>query len=430
VLSFLITGGDIISYTFCGIFLLSIIGVQLYRELYKTVPIREIMLLILVLQCVFVPAVVYENDYFLSVKMDMPISANFYFSYVLPATIAYIIGLYFKKKKYNIPIIINSSNYVHKGWMLLFVGIIADFVPLGFFSFLLSLLKYVGMFYLLFSTSRYKYLAVILLLLSLVYHSLVNAMFHDLLINAVFFFFILNLKKKMSKLMIVTCFIFGIGLFVGVQTVKPLLREKLWYGGNTIKDKNEVIYQTVVNADISDGVLTGYAIRLNQGWHISRVMNYIPKYNNYGVGESYVRSITSSLLPRFLKPNKAEAGGVENMKRYTGINLVGWSTDIGIMGEPYGNFGYFGIIAMFLIGFLFSEAIHVVEKKAQLKPELLFWLPFLFYQVIKAESSSITVFNHLAKSALVVWFIFSKYSDLVPFLNEFRINRMQNDSTI
>jgi hypothetical protein len=115
-------------------------------------------------------------------------------------------------------------------------------------------------------------------------------------------------------------------------------------------------------------------------------------------------------------PNKIQAGGKENMLRYAGYQLQeGTSMDIGLIGESYGNFGYGGIIVMSIIGFLLGRIILFIEKKAQKRPELLLWIPFIFFQVIKAETSSITVFNHLAKASLLVWFLFSKYVSILPF---------------
>ncbi len=54
-------------------------------------------------------------------------------------------------------------------------------------------------------------------------------------------------------------------------------------------------------------------------------------------------------------PDKPMAGGKYNMKYYTGINIVGWSTNVGPLGEAWGSFGKVGgIIYMFFIGFIYS----------------------------------------------------------------------------
>jgi hypothetical protein len=259
---------------------------------------------------------------------------------------------------------------------------------------------------------------VILLLVS-IYQSLSHAMFHEMLIWFLFIFFVFNLKHKMSKKTILITVVVGFGLFFSVQAVKPLLREQLWYQTSNLS-KDEIIKETLSTATIDDNVLMGSIVRLNEGWHISKVLNYIPVSANYGYGESYIKSIESAIFPRFLLSNKAIAGGKENMLRYAGYPIEGYSMDIGLIGEAYGNFGYGGIIVMLLIGLLFGQIINFIEKKAQKRPELLLWIPFIFFNALQSETSSITVFNHLAKASLLIWFLFSKYAYMLPFGNSYK----------
>jgi hypothetical protein len=391
----------------------------MFGELGKTIPVREIIALLAVLQCLLAPAIVYETSF---VSTDMAVGASDYFAFVLPCMLAYLIGIYWKRQLFTIQMDSSSLNK-DKGLILFGIGIFAGFIPLGFFSYLLSLIKFIGVFYLLFSNSKYKYAALIVMMFISVYQSLSHAMFHEMLIWILFIFFIWNLKHKMNRTAIFISLIVGVGLFVFVQTVKPLLREQLWYQTSNLS-KDEVIQGTLSTARVDDNVFSNAIVRLNEGWHISKVLNHIPDYANYGHGESYINSILSSIMPRFLMSNKAKAGGRENMLRYAGYTLQdGTSMDIGLVGEAYGNFGYGGIIVMFFIGLLFSKIINFIEKKAQTRPELLLWIPFIFFQVIKAETSSATVFNHLAKSSLLVWFLFSKYNSILPFGHLFKIKR-------
>jgi hypothetical protein len=55
---------------------------MLYEEIGKTIPVREIIALIAILQCVLAPALVYEVDYFSIIEME--VDSSTYFSLVLP----------------------------------------------------------------------------------------------------------------------------------------------------------------------------------------------------------------------------------------------------------------------------------------------------------------------------------------------------------
>lgn len=407
------------SWTFCGFFFLFLSVKDMTKSAGKTIPIRGIIMFIAVLQCLLVPALVYEVKSFSDIYNMMGIDSSSYFSFVFPALIAYAIGLYWKRKTFEHQIKC-LKQYETKGWVLMGIGLFANVVKLGFVSFLLSLLLFIGLFYILLSTFKYRYLILSLVVGVSIYSSLSGAMFHVILIWLLFIFFILNLRKKMSTRLIVVAFIVGIGFLIVIQVVKPLLRERLWYQSTSFST-SDAIQESVAHIQFKDNAMEDFVIRMNQGRHISMVMSYIPKKASYGNGSSYLKSIVSSIFPRFLLPNKASAGGRENMLRFAGYELQqGTSMDIGLLGEAYGNFGYSGIIALFFIGLLFGQTINYVEKRAQKTPELLLWLPFLFFQVIKIETSSATVFNHLAKSALLVWFMFSKYIILLPFSNRLK----------
>lgn len=411
IIAYCVTG-NIISYTFCTLCFLIFITNQLIREIGRTIPVREIMAGMVILQCLLAPAIAYEVDYFSII--DMSVSSDKYFSFVLPAVVLYFVGLYWKKQPVSYKIQ-SSPFFKNKGWVLISIGILGDIIDLGFLSHLLSSFKFIGAFYLLFSDSKYKYWGFIILLCISAYQSLSKVMFHELLIWLLFIFFVLNLKKRMSYVTIIFSILVGIGLFAFIQLIKPLMRDILWHQTTNVST-NEALQQSLSKAEIEDSFLIGQVVRLNEGWHISKVLAHIPEYADYGNGESYCNSIIASLVPRFLMPNKAQAGGRQNMKRYAGYEpIAGTSMDISLIGEAYGNFGYFGILVMFFIGFFFGKIIRIIEKRATTTPELLLWLPFIFFQVIKAETSSITVFNHLIKSSLIVWFLFSKYAKYLPF---------------
>ena len=86
--------------------------------------------------------------------------------------------------------------------------------------------------------------------------------------------------------------------------------------------------------------------------------------------------------------------------------------DISQVGEAYANFGAIGgMIFMLLVGLFFNWIIARISKWGNIYPDLIFWLPLIFLQVVKAETSLVTVLNHLTKAMLVAWFFFSPWGN-------------------
>jgi len=100
------------------------------------------------------------------------------------------------------------------------------------------------------------------------------------------------------------------------------------------------------------------------------------------------------------------------MINYAGIELSSTTAmDIGQMGEAYANFGVFGgIIFMFLLGLFLNWVVTFLERKSLKYPDLLFWVPLIFLQSIKAETDVAIILNHITKTALVTWFFFTPFA--------------------
>jgi len=137
-------------------------------------------------------------------------------------------------------------------------------------------------------------------------------------------------------------------------------------------------------------------------------MRRIPAVQPFDNGDRLLTVFASALVPRFLWPDKPEAGGVFNMKYYAGYTLKGWSTNIGPLGEAYGSFGVTGgIIYMLLLGFgirwVYLKFFSVSNKVVL----LICWLPVLFYFTISsAETDSLQIMNSILKSAFFIWLLY------------------------
>lgn len=379
------------------------------------IPILELLLLIAGLQWVIGPVLEYAND-FQHYKYYMYVDKFTYMSYVVPAYLALLLAIFFGIR--TEPKLIIKPEYFYKydsyGVFILFIGVVCDFllnvVPnsLQFFFFLLANFKYVGALILLFSNKkshRYLFYGSILYLF---FNSLKSAMFHDFILWGTFFYMFWAYKVKPSvktSLLIIVCgFFFG----TAIQAVKSDFRLQVWegYSGNKLE-----LFVDILNKKIS-GSLTENTeeqgelnVRLNQGWIISAIMGHTPQVQPFAYGETITEAVFASALPRFLNPNKKEAGGVDNFLKYTGLPL-GENTSMGLslVGEFYANFGVFGgIFLMGLWGWVLSKFWHFLIKKSKSKGIIIFFLPLIFLQVIKAETELIVVLNHLVKSVIILF---------------------------
>ena len=175
----------------------------------------------------------------------------------------------------------------------------------------------------------------------------------------------------------------------------------------------ELFFQ-ILNENLSNDLLfDDYSIsqlnvRLNQGWHISSVMSNVPSFEPFANGKTIINGIYSSFLPRFLIPDKKIAGGRENFLKYTGEQL-GESTSMGIslIGEGYANFGELGgAVFMFIWGVFLLLYWRKLFKLNSNHPIIVFFIPLLFLQVVKAETEFLVVFNHIVKASFTVWLFF------------------------
>lgn len=402
-----------------GILLVVFVFYTFITRLGDSIPVLELMLLISGLQWVIGPFIEY-NFSNLHYRYKMYVDEVEYMSYVVPAYGVFIFAVLVataKYSKYTISFISfnNKSNF---GILLLFIGIISDFlvgfIPggLAFFIYLLSNFKFAGAIILFFSDQRKFRIIFYLIILYLFYNSLQKALFHDFILWGVFFYMFWALKYK-PKISNILATIFASILFlITLQTVKAAYRDEVWkgYSGNKV----ELFLSLVVDSILTTGLFdemneeeneVGVNVRLNQGWIISSVMDYIPKRQEFFEGETIENAIVSSIFPRFLVSDKEVAGGQKNFTRFTGLTLgTGTSMGISIIGEAYGNYGvYYGIGFMFLwglfLGSVWSRLFSYVLKNII----YIGFVPLIFLQVIKAETELVVVLNHLLKSLIVVF---------------------------
>jgi len=215
-----------------------------------------------------------------------------------------------------------------------------------------------------------------------------------------------SMLKKTSYLMLAVVF------FIVLQNVKLIYRTKTW-GGTFEGNKAELFSSLIVdnlqkgNDLFSEKALFPIYSRTNQGFNVGLVMRKIPSIQPFDGGDRLMIVFASAFVPRFLWPDKPEAGGKFNMYYYAGWRIEGWSTNIGPLGEAYGSFGETGgILYMIILGFFIRWVYLRVFKLSIKTPLLICWLPVLFYLITSSsETDSLQILNSIVKSAVFIWLL-------------------------
>ena len=386
---------------------------ELIRRIDTGIPILQITAIIAVLQWLIGP-VLYFMTGLTTGRYYMYVSETEYFTFAIPGTAAFCIGLYLFGSTIRQKLVLDELDrrYFFDFGVLLNITafaatLVAERAPggLAFFFHLCSQLKYVGAIYFLLSGHRYRYILAAASCMTLFTSSAAAGRFHDLIIwmtlISTYWFaqFRFNLQSKL--------FLIGAAGFLVfiIQVIKQDYREKMSRGVPTsVPDEMWLIISGQRNL-IENDILSLATVRLNQGWIISAVMKNVPENEPFADGETIVDAFESSLLPRFLAPDKKMAGGRENFRRFTGLP-IGEGTSMGIspLGEAYANFDVEGgIVFMLVYGLFFSGFFRMVASSTVKHPDFIFWLPLIFYQGIKAETEVVVVLNQLVKGMIVAY---------------------------
>ncbi|WP_439883010.1 hypothetical protein ACSX1A_07545 [Pontibacter sp. MBLB2868] len=397
------------------------------------IPVNLIIVFLACLQWIIGPVLSYYtgiNHPF----YGMNVPEEVYFSYTFPGVILFHFGLLLPLTGVkSIPKIVVSEisdsvdSKLKSAYYLIgigfFSGLITSFAPpfLFFFLYLLSQLKFVGCFY-LYLSERKDNRVLYLVFATLILQALSAAMFHDLVLWVMFFLFIYCIKNKVTLTRKLTTVAIGLLFLIVLQSVKYQYRSIAWTNPSLGSYEKTLLFSgmmadRILNpADIFDAKANELAItRLNQGWIIAKVMQYVPFFKPHAEGVTISGAFNAALLPRFIAESKATAGGRVMMERFTGIVLQdGTSMNISLIGEGYGNYGRDGgILFMFLIGIVYSLILRQLFIKSQENPTLIFWIPFLFLQVVKAETDLTTTLNYLVKASITMFIVFFAFRKIL-----------------
>ena len=407
-------------------------------KLGKGLVLRELVVLYSIFICLVMPSMgysVYNYDNYLArvFYKFMLVPENVYFSYAMPAVCAFSVALCYPVKKEGAVLDEGESfknllqevrnelvTRIRSGIVIVIVGaltfFILDAIP-DVFKFAVTMLffsSFAGILYIYYSPKfRSKNVLLISFTVFVLGLAVESGVFTIVVYMGITIFSFLFLGRKYALwkkflVFIVCCFILLI-----TQNVKEAYRDITWRG-KEINNKTSLFFNIGIDKVThveklfnTDGFFPIY-MRTNQGYNISRVMHRIPSQQDYDDGSHLIVTSASALVPRFIWPDKAEAGGIENMKYFAGISIYGWSTNVSPLGEAYGSFGPVGgIFFMFLLGLFIRFIYKRIFLIAQNLPLLILWIPVIFYQITYSmETDSLQIFNSLLKGVLFLWLLY------------------------
>jgi hypothetical protein len=403
---------------------------RLIKNIGQSFPIFELVIVLYLLQYGIAPLLeynIYPNN-----SMSLP--KDEYINFATFSCIAFLLGLFSVKNQLS-NIKIDISN--HKASLLgrtflilaLFGNLAVFFLPYSMRAILtfFVILKSPGVYCLIYSNNKLDKAIIAFVVLQTAILSILNAMLIEFIVFVMFFAMFYSLRYEISnklKLTVVAVSIVFLSVYQGVKleyrTYISEEQDVSWQGKlailtdligpesffaafNTDLENNESVIQTVH--------------RLNQGWQTSMAVNHVPEYVDFEKGKALKEDILSSIMPRFLMPNKRVVNDYERFNYYTGYILNdNTSMSIGVIGDFYINFGFNGtLLSMFLFGFFMAKVCSWFYKKFIIRNAIdLVWLPFIFSYFIRPGNEFYMVFNHLIK-ALIIFFIIRKF--IYPYVN-------------
>ena len=417
--------------------LILLLVVMILAKMGKGIVLRESTAFLYVLTCLVMPLVGYTYYTFnnplarLWVKY-MPVPEDIYFGFALPAIAGFCLAITWplgmqesldegkKLNEYIRKIRQTLGNQKYVGIYIMVIGmllsVVVNVLPAGlrFFATLFFFASFAGLLYLYLSPNfRYKKVIMIAFCLFIISNALTTGMFTIVAYMGITIFSFFMLGSKASFLRKVVILTAAVAFFIVLQNTKAAYRKYTWiekYTGNKTVLFVNIFWSSMLKGDalLTTNVFFPIYSRTNQGFNVALVMRNFPSKKPHDDGYKLMMSFASALVPRFLWPDKPEAGGKYNMKYYTGMTIIGWSTNVGSLGEAYGSFGSTGgIIFMIFLGMFIRWAYRVVFIIGKAIPLLICWIPVLFYQITySAETDTLQIMNSLLKTAFFILIIY------------------------
>ena len=115
---------EVLPHGWLGVSMLLIVSIRLYRKIDHAITMLELAALIMVMQCVIGPLLMYQSDY-IHPRYMMYVHSKTYFQYVIPGVAAFIVALFYPiKGMRNLSLHISKGKNLHTlGFYLLGIGV-------------------------------------------------------------------------------------------------------------------------------------------------------------------------------------------------------------------------------------------------------------------------------------------------------------------
>jgi hypothetical protein len=244
-------------YEGISIFLFVYFFVLFYKSIGVSYNLIAIPILLLVAECLIGSVLVYryynDHPFIIAFQYYMFIDAETYFAYVVPATIAMIIGLVLPFRSKNAQTqsikdaISRTKRYLEEksniGRFLIIIGasalVLKIFSPyeLEYVFYLLEKLIVIGAFYIYFSKDPYRTHFMLGAVFLLLLQSIFQGMFGDLVYILILGGLLILLNKQFSHFKKIGFILLLMFFILSIQSIKTEYRRLTWYGGGGIEIK-------------------------------------------------------------------------------------------------------------------------------------------------------------------------------------------------
>ena len=406
-----------------GVFLFAIFLYRFFYNSSKQLAFKEWVLLLYALNYLLAPAISMHLEEE-KVAYQIKLNAEQYYTLMIPGFFCFYLGLNsFKTNLFNTDLdsvkiyaLLNEKILKQLFWLGISLKAIYSFIPgeLGFFFYVLSMVRFVGAFA-LFAVNAKKYLHwLVFVLLLEVLQAFVMGMYHDMTMWLVFFFILYIYIKKPSLKWKLSFALISVIALLFIQSIKQFYRAATWSGDREASLSTAIDIaenNTSIESITGEANLLSTLTRSNQAWIFASTVDHMDRYKDFQ-GLTNVKLYTeAALLPRFLAPDKIQSGDKVIFNKFSGHEInTGTSMGLGIFADGYIAYGAWGVaIFGFALGLLFSITFKVVENWSQISPFfMLFLFPILNYAV-RPDCETQTTINHLVKSMFIYWLLVVAY---------------------
>ena len=166
----------------------------------------------------------------------------------------------------------------------------------------------------LFSPSLLNYFLLIVSYLTLAGVAIRGGVFMDFFMWSTYLFLIASLRFGLSLKVRSLFIVLTIPLLVLIQSAKEEYRQVTWKGKSeaSISLLTDIAIKKNESNNVpftkSEGVVRTVG-RLNQGWHLGKVLKWVPKHEAFANGADFWGDIKGTILPRIFFSDKKIIGG-------------------------------------------------------------------------------------------------------------------------